>query len=467
MFGFVTTEQGRSHFFTNADLQVPAVWEVLGEFGLRVGVFNVPLTYPVNSVDGFMVAGEIGAPGFSEKIFYPTELFREAKQVVSAYPLDHPKAGLPPRTREKLWRELVEARHRLCLHLVRRYPVDVLIVVVNYVDHAQHDHLLSRRVAGIHDLVAWTYQQADTLLGELLNCGDGDVPLVILSDHGAQPVKGYMDVAAFLHRHGWLSYQESLKRGSFETMVYRAAARIYDGLLSQRLPRAFQRFLVRTAKKVKSGTLIDWEKTQAFFDASYGVVVNSPGRSVAPAVKEEDRRAVARDIIAALKELVNPFTGKMDIQAFEAEELYEGPALRWAPDVVVMPQEFALIAIAGPPWSEQMFYTREELQQAGAFGRVLKEGTHRLEGVLVISPPLSCQPENPTVMDVAPTVLSLLGLPVPAYMDGKDLTGTARRSADLGQESVLQQQAKTGPQQVYSEEEEAAVEKRLRELGYL
>jgi predicted AlkP superfamily phosphohydrolase/phosphomutase len=466
MFGFLSP-QGRPRLFTNADRQAPALWEILSQAGLRVGVFNVPLTYPPDAVEGFMVAGEMGAPDFSAKIFHPPHLFPEAQAVVPLYPLRPPRASLPERVRERLWQELVTARHRLCLHLVRHQPVDVLIVVVNYVDHIQHAHLKSRRVGDTPDLVAWAYEQADRLLAELLEATEGERRIVILSDHGAGLVEGYLDVAAFLYQGGWLSYRKSVTRGRMGRAVYKAAARIYDRLISRSLPPAWARRLAFAAKEVGYWTLIDWQGTKAFFDGSYGIVVNSPGRSGRPTVSETDREAVARDIAAALNDLVDPFTGQKDIKAFLAAELYEGPALPYAPDVVVMPREFGLALFAGPPFAERLFYTEAELEQMGSFRRLIKEGRHRLEGILVVSPPLSTQPAGACVLDVAPTVLSLLGLPVPPHMDGVDLTATAERrpagAAGQPEQSIPASQ----PQAVYSPAEEEAVVKRLRELGYL
>jgi predicted AlkP superfamily phosphohydrolase/phosphomutase len=36
-------------------------WQRLNEAGLRVGLVNVPFTYPADSIDGFVVTG-FGAP---------------------------------------------------------------------------------------------------------------------------------------------------------------------------------------------------------------------------------------------------------------------------------------------------------------------------------------------------------------------------------------------------------------------
>jgi len=57
-----------------------------------------------------------------------------------------------------------------------------------------------------------------------------------------------------------------------------------------------------------------------------------------------------------------------------------------------------------------------------------------------------------SLTDVAPTLLSLLGVPVPQDMEGKRLTGSGNGE-------------KTG-EQVYSEQEQEIISKRLEDLGY-
>ncbi|MBC7286447.1 MAG: alkaline phosphatase family protein [Armatimonadetes bacterium] len=465
MFGFLTST-ARPRLGTNADRQAPALWEILNASGLRVGFFNVPLTYPPDPVDGFMVAGEIGAPAFVEKIFYPPHLFAEARKAVFKYPLRFPGSNLPERKQLALWREIALTRHKLCMQLLKNHPVDVLVAVVNYVDYVQHSHLVNRRVGDMPDIVAWSYQQADALLGEILNSTESECPVLVVSDHGSIPVQGYMDINAFLYTQGWLEYSPAVGRRSIGGLLYRKAARAYDALLSKRLPMAIAARLAVFARRVAYSNIIEWSRTKAFFGNSYGVIINTPGRSPSPTVSEKDRLAVAKDIAAAISDLVNPLTGKKDIVAFLREDLYHGPALEAAPDIIVMPQEFALVCFLGPAFSEQVFYSEAELREAGMHTRLIQEGTHRLEGVLIASPPLPSMPDQPTVMDIAPTALGLLGLPIPSHMDGRDLTGQASSAREGHQQPVLQRE-KPSEEKVYSAEEEAAVMKRLQDLGYL
>ena len=54
-------------------IALPTLWERVSQAGKRVGVLNVPLTYPAQSVNGFLVAG-MPAPPNPTAFTYPAEL---------------------------------------------------------------------------------------------------------------------------------------------------------------------------------------------------------------------------------------------------------------------------------------------------------------------------------------------------------------------------------------------------------
>ena len=112
---------------------------------------------------------------------------------------------------------------------------------------------------------------------------------------------------------------------------------------------------------------------------------------------------------------------------------------------------------------------------APAFGPT---GDHRPEGILIATgPPIrpGAEPAEASLLDIAPTVLSLLGIHVPDDMDGRILT-----------ELLDQEPAVASPQPVlapafagingdsgqpddfhYTQDEDAAIKQRLADLGYL
>ena len=122
-------------------------------------------------------------------------------------------------------------------------------------------------------------------------------------------------------------------------------------------------------------------------------------------------------------------------------------------------------------------------------------GDHRMEGILIARRPRlpsgSLAPSSANLLDIAPTVLHLLGVPVPADMDGRVMTelldsqvspvptgsatmgsaglyyhSSASRVGGIGGDGDLSDLSGV-PRTSYSEEEDAAIQQRLADLGYL
>jgi arylsulfatase A-like enzyme len=99
-------------------------------------------------------------------------------------------------------------------------------------------------------------------------------------------------------------------------------------------------------------------------------------------------------------------------------------------------------------------------------------GDHRPEGTLIMAgPPVRSghQVAEAALADVAPTVLHLLGLPLPADLDGRVITEAlapeyAKSRPVRHGEST---DASASPERAFSAEEAQQVEERLRGLGYL
>ena len=100
---------------------------------------------------------------------------------------------------------------------------------------------------------------------------------------------------------------------------------------------------------------------------------------------------------------------------YEAEELYHGPHAHLAPDLTVVLNDWRFRTIG-----LYDFTTNQVISPA--FGPT---GDHRMEGVLIATGPgfvPGSSPEQANLLDIAPTVLHLLGVPVPDDMDGRVLT---------------------------------------------
>jgi arylsulfatase A-like enzyme len=97
-------------------------------------------------------------------------------------------------------------------------------------------------------------------------------------------------------------------------------------------------------------------------------------------------------------------------------------------------------------------------------------GCHRLHGIFIASGEAfaaGTSVANAKIVDLAPTILHILNVPVPEDMDGHVLTDALGpelrgKATQVGAAAA----ASTAPVS-FTEEEQAEVEERLRALGYL
>src|SRR5262245_17372526 len=215
---------------------------------------------------------------------------------------------------------------------------------------------------------------------------------------------------------------------------------------------------------------IDWSRTRAYAQGNFGqIFLNLKGRQPQGCVAPEDARPLLDDLKAALGAIPHPKTGQPLVEhVYEREELYHGPRAHLAPDLTVVLTDWRYRTIG-----LHDFTTHRVISPA--FGPT---GDHRLEGILVAAGPAfrtGALPRDAELLDIAPTVLHLLGVPIPGDLDGRILAelldpslspvDVPVRAAALASAAAHVHAAPADP--VYTAEEDAEIQRRLEELGYL
>jgi predicted AlkP superfamily phosphohydrolase/phosphomutase len=320
-----------------------------------------------------------------------------------------------------------------------------------------------------------------------------------MSDHGFGPIEWYVNFNVWLLEHNFITLQDSLyvrqkhwfyRRGITPELVYNVMSRL--GLASHRVSRFRGKQSSLLDRLGESAFLsrrhIDWSRTRAYAQGNFGqIFINLKGRQAQGCVEPAAARALRRDLKAGLLEIVHPQTGRPLIaQVHEGEELYHGPHAHLAPDLTVVLNDWRYRTIG-----LHDFTTHKVISPA--FGPT---GDHRMEGILIAAGPAFLPGSSPCqadLLDIAPTVLHLLGVPVPADMDGHILTELldpraappAAGAIPIATPGLLYQPSLAGVggngsgdanvsglsgvpvATPYSDEEEAAIQQRLADLGYL
>jgi len=210
--------------------------------------------------------------------------------------------------------------------------------------------------------------------------------------------------------------------------------------------------------------IIDWSRTRAYA-TPWGLNVNlrsrEPNGTVAPGREYEE---TVDALVAALQDVRVPGTGDrlFDVVARRGE-VYAGPFVDEAHDV--------MLAADTHPTEVHVDPLRPAALRAVTTDD-LGNGYHRREGMLIMRGPQVLENEIVTgarIEDLAPTVLHLLGLPVPEYMDGRVLTSALRPEARA--RAAVARVACSPERNVAAADAAAAadalIRRQLRALGYL
>ena len=179
-------------------------------------------------------------------------------------------------------------------------------------------------------------------------------------------------------------------------------------------------------------------------------------------------------IIEKLAELKDPRNGKAVInRIYRRDEIFHGPFAHEGADLVLDWWSENSLFSTQPSFPEDtdkpaLIIRKHEPSETSEWG-----GTHRLYGILVARAPAlktGAEIENPHLIDLAPTILHLLGVSVPEDMDGSVLVDAFR--PEFLAEHPIRSGAASGTSggdrpSGYTDEESAKVEERLQALGYL
>lgn len=465
----------------------PIVPTLASDAGLRVACLGFPGTYPPEPLNGIMVSGFDSpvAVGIDPSFVSPPSMAAELQKRYGRYvfaDFAETNTWLPgwhQRAAGKLVAGL-ERRAAMANGLAREQQWDLFMVHFGESDTAAHhfwafhDPSSPRRPGpieeGLDDVLLDVYRRLDRAVGELVEATGRDATVLIASDHG---FGGASDKVLYLNRwlaeQGWLRFEaEPRKRDRLRGAAIRAALTLMPGRLQERA----WRMAPTTAGKLEGKrrmARIDWPETSVFSEElSYhpSLRLNVRGRWDGGKVQARDARSLADDVAAALGELRDPWTGSKVVErVWRREEIYEGPALEDAPDLLlefVLDHGYSLNILSsggpGPVWRR---LERGELLGAKGAGM---NGTHRRDGFwLVHGPRVAPRRKRSALIDMAPTALSALGLGLPDWMEGHP----ELPEADGAPAPEDTRPARVEAPRAYTEQQQRVIEDRLRRLGYL
>jgi predicted AlkP superfamily phosphohydrolase/phosphomutase len=449
------------------------IWQILNAYDISTGVLNLPGTYPPEKLNGFMVTGMM-TPSKRRAFSYPSSLATDLDSNVSQYEIDVPQWQYFDKGRFiKDIYKVTENRGRAAEYLIEKFPCDFNMIVFTSSDRLQHV-LWKRR-----DIIESYWQELDRILGRLLPRFGEDSYALIVSDHGFGPLMKTFYVNEWLQRRGYLRVKHHNNERLFIKMG-RIAEKIYRFLGKKRLLRPIlasikkymgldriMRYTYAYLSNEKLEGKVDWAGTKAFscvHTPHFGhIYINLEGKMRHGCVPKAERERLCQTIIDELKNLSDPFTGEqVKVEAYKAEEVYSGPYLEDAPDLVFIVEE-GRYEVDVQVGSGTLFDTGAPLTGW--------TGTHTRDGVIIAKGPgikSDHKIQKAKISDIAPTILHLFGISIPEDMDGRILDEIFTKDIEFRERETLKL---PGDSKVtnfcFDEVDKALIEERLRKLGYI
>jgi len=459
---------GTLSFNSTFEIREKTIWEILSQKGFVVGSIHLPMTYPPKPVNGFVISG-FETPSVEVDFTWPRELKDEILR------------RFPDYSYQTNWQRSLlngDATFRANLDYIKktfwqgydlgrfcteRYDWDVLMVLLKFVDNLQHkawryiDPQSPVRAGRRAAMVRECFSELDAVIGKFAEFArQRDAALMIMSDHGHGSLDGKAQPNLLLKKWGYLRLR------SIPARVKTRTSYLLHRLFRKKVPR-----FAEPSMSIDRELAVDWSRTVAcvMHAGIYGFLyINLKGRQPTGIVEPQDYERLRDEIQRRLSEAAVRAPDGSQIRIFaevhKAEELYncrrqEHP---WLPDLVLVPNAGLAVVRKIRGFSPVRWLPPRR-----------REGTHRIEGILVASGRgiKSGLKIDAGIVDIAPTLLAGLGLPVPIDMEGKVLTDIFAEAMEVQYEPPQRKVAEVRPEEVYTAEQRREVERRLADLGYL
>ncbi len=374
---------------TSRTILHPQVWDLLSRIGKRVCVIGMPPGYPPTPVNGVYISDFL-TPDDAKDYIYPTSMRDEIERISGGYEFD---VTFRAEDRDRIGTQLVEMTRKhfaVARHLWAKERWDFFALHEIGPDRIHHTfwkyfderHPRYEANATYRAVVEDYYAMLDEEIGRLISEVGDDVRVFVLSDHGSQAMQGCFCI------NQWL---------------------ISKGFLTLKGPRPAPGTPLEKAD-------IDWSKTYAWGAGGYyaRIFYNIRGREPQGVLQPSEMADFESRLTRELKEVRRPDGQPLGVDARAPAKIYR-EVRGDAPDLMVYFGN-ATWRSAGTIGYDTLFLDENDTGP--------DDSVHSFEGIYVVDrPQVGAGVLGPTenLIDIGPTILSLMGVPVPPEVQGRPI----------------------------------------------
>jgi len=368
-------------------IKVPRAWNLMSAAGKKVVVAGVPQTYPVEPVNGALISSFL-TPSTQSQYTHPPELKAEIEGLLDGeYMFD--VGQFRTENKDDLLAQIyrmAERQHTVVKHLMTSRPWDFFMHVDMGVDRMHHgfwkffDVTHPKHEPGnpYENAIRDYYVHLDAQIGERLALLDEETAVLVVSDHGAKPMVG------------GICFNEWLKKEGYLVLEHQPAG-------------------IVPLEKCE----VDWSRTRAWGSGGYyaRLFLNVKGREPEGIIEPEDYERVRDELAERIAAITDPEGKPIGSVAYKPEDIY-AEVNNIAPDLIAYFGNLSWRSLGSLGTGQVHTFENDTGPD---------DANHAQEGLYIYyNPQRPGEGSGPRrhLMDVAPTLLDLVGVDVPKDMRG-------------------------------------------------
>lgn len=370
IYGFIDRNPNPFEPFipTGSNMRCSTLWQILSEAKKRVVVINVPITYPPKPVNGVLVSGFLATK--LEKCAYPSSIVPQLQELGYRIDVD---AWLARKDKKKFLQELfltLDRRFATAEHFLKKKDWDYFQVHIMGTDRINHflwDAWEDDDPELGPEFIRY-YQKIDSYIGQIHDQfvqHNPEVHFILLSDHGFCKIRQEVYINQWLQEKGWLKFT-SEKPGSLKEMH----------------PDTFAYSLIPGR-----------------------IFLNVQGKEFCGQIKPgKHYEKVREQLIDSLMNMEDPETEETILtKVIKREDIYHGPYLARAADLIAVPRDG--------------YDLKGNIDRTTLTGRSELVGMHTYDDAFFYLKDKRIKESNFDICALAPTILKLMGVPIPQDLD--------------------------------------------------
>lgn len=365
-----------------------SVWQIVAKNNKKSIFCLVPVTWPIKPFEGIGISGFL-TPGIKRDYIYPPNLKQEIESLFDEdFIIDIVKhRDFTKKDLLKKVYKMTEMHFKLMEYLIKNKEWDLFFGVIMGSDRINHNfwRFFDKKHRRYEDNPEFKtalkdyYKFIDQNLGKLIEILPEETTILVVSDHGIQKMDTRVNLSDWLIKEGYLVLKHPIEGETRFSM-----------------------------------DMVDWSKTRVFARGAWDgqIFINLKGREEQGIASKEEYGNLIEELERKLKQIKGDDGKVLDTRVFKKKD-YQGKFDDIAPDMIIYFDQLYYgcnTSLIGNPtlWSPKTAIGSDDV-------------THSQKGIFISNNSSKGNIGEIQIIDIAPTILSELDIPIPQDMKGKIL----------------------------------------------